>query len=59
MIRVTYTIEGVQSEYEFEDARLDEILERADAKFLRPLTWADRQRFQEILRRDEKRRNHG
>ena len=56
MIHVTYTLDGIQSEYEFEDARLDEILERADARFCRPLTWEDRQRFAEILNRDEKRR---
>lgn len=51
MIRMSYTSGGITQEYEFADDRLDEILARADAKFLPPLTRDDELRFQEILKR--------
>jgi len=56
MIRMTYTVDGVASEYEFDDDRLDEVLARADAKFLPAWTVQDEANFRRIMAEDAKRR---
>ena len=54
VIKMRYTEHGVAQEYEFEDSRLDELLTRADAKFLRPMTMEELDRFSAILNRAAK-----
>ena len=55
---MTYTTEaGVTSDYEFPDDRLDEVLARADAKFLPAWTAQDEINFRRIMADDENRRN--
>lgn len=50
MIRVIYRPnDGPEVDREYPDERLDEILKRADAKFLPPWTAADEMRFREIF----------
>lgn len=53
---MTYTVDGVESEYEFSDSRLDEVLARADAKFLPPWTVQDEANFRRIMAGDAERR---
>lgn len=55
---MTYTNEvGVTSDYEFDVDRLDEVLARADAKFLPAWTAQDEMNFRRIMADDEIRRN--
>jgi len=51
VIHMLYTSNGVTQEYTFPPEKHDEIMARADAKFLPPWTGEDEIRFQEILRR--------
>lgn len=56
MIVLTYRNGAAEQTYEFASDRLDELLRRADAKFLPAWTKADEARFQRILAADRKRR---
>lgn len=55
-ICVTYRRDGIEQSYEVSPERLDELLARADARFLPPWTKADERRFDAILKADGKRR---
>lgn len=55
-ILVTYRRDGAEQQYAFAPERLDELLARADARFLRPLTAEDESRFRAVLASDERRR---
>lgn len=51
MIQMRYTANGATQSYTFPNDRTDEVLDRADKKFLPPLTADDEARFQDIYNR--------
>ena len=46
---MTYTEGGVSRVFRYPGERLWEVIERADAKFCKPLTFEDEQRFKKAL----------
>ena len=56
MIQVTYRTEAGEQRLEFDDDRLDELLQRADARFCDPWDRETERKWRKVLADDARRR---